>query len=121
MARERRQFHRTPHEVEARYRLLNELTASWRAVTLINLSAGGLRFRDDEALEVGVLLELRLQLPGVNEPLNLKGRVIWSQLQASGVIEVGVGFLEVVVAHQMQIDNVVQFFRNSTPPPGVNP
>lgn len=121
MAREQRQFHRVPHEVEVHYRLMNELTASWRTVTLINLSAGGLRFRDDEALETGVPLELRLQLPGVNEPLNLKGRVIWSQLQASGVIEVGVGFLEVVAAHQMQIDNVVQFLRKSTLPSRINP
>lgn len=121
MARERRKFYRVPHVFEVRYRLLNELTASWRTVTLVNLSAGGLRFRDSEMLEKEALLDLQLQLPSIREPLHLKGYVVWYQLQASGVNEVGVAFVDVTTQEQLQIDNVVQFLRKSTPPSGINP
>lgn len=121
MVRERRKFYRAPHAFEVRYRLLDDLTTSWRTVTLVNLGAGGLRFRDSETLEKGALLELQLQLPSGREPLRLKGHVVWHQLHASGVNEVGVEFVDVAAQDQLHIDNVVQFLRKSTPPPTINP
>ena len=121
MVQERRQFYRLPQPFEVRYRLFNELASSWRTVTTLNLSAGGIRFRDTETIELDALLELQMQLPGGREPFAIHGRVIWSQMQASGVTETGVAFLEVRPEQQQIIDNVVQFFRKSAVPPGSGP
>ena len=116
MARERRQFPRVPQPFEVRYRLSGELGESWKAVTTVNLSAGGVRFRDTELLTIGDALEIQIHLPGARETLTFQGRVAWSQMQASGVTENGVEFVDATAAEQQRIDNLVQFLRRSEPP-----
>ena len=113
MTRERRFFSRTPHEFDAQYRVVGELTASWCAVTTVNLSAGGMRVRMDEALEKGALLEVKLQIVGIREILIVRGCVVWNQMQASGVTEVGIGFMDVKPEQQVQIDSLVEFLKKS--------
>jgi hypothetical protein len=49
--------------------------------------------------------------------LIIKGQVVWSRLQASGVVETGVEFLELTPELQFQLDNVIQFLRTAVPPP----
>jgi len=114
-SKERRLFPRVPQPIDARYRLTDEMGTSWHAITLINISAGGVRFRTEEPIEPGAPIELQVQLPGLREPLVLRGQAVWSTLQASGVTETGVEFLSVTPEQQFQIDNVVQFLRTSGP------
>lgn len=115
MATERRHFHRVPQALEVHYRLSGEFASSWHVATLINLSAGGLRLRTSEGFEALAQLELQLHLPGLREPLTLRGGVVWSNLQASGVVESGIEFMNVTPEQQLQIDEFVQFLRNSGP------
>ena len=89
-------------------------------MTLLNLSAGGLRFRAEEVLEKNTLLAIDVKIPGLREQITIKGRVAWSTMHASGVVETGVEFLDVSPDQQFQIDNIVQFFQprgSSSPPP----
>ena len=118
MGAERRQFPRIPQVFEVHYRRIGELGATWRQVQTLNLSAGGVRFRDTESLEVGERLEIRIQLPGVREVLILCGGVAWSQFEASGVSETGVEFIEATERERQAIDNLVQFLRKSEPSTG---
>ncbi len=111
MTRERRRFYRIPQAFHTRYRLIGELARGWSAANTLNLSAGGMRFRCEESMEVGVLLELQITLPSEGEPLVVRGRIIWCHMPASGVTEAGVEFLELSPDQQAQIDNLVQFLK----------
>ena len=111
--REQRGFHRIPQPIPTRYRVSGGLGASWSSMTLVNISASGLRFRAEELIEKGTLVEFESQMPGLREPLCVKGKVVWGSYQASGVVEMGVQFTEVTLKQQYQIDNFVSFLRSS--------
>jgi len=113
MTRERREFHRIPQEFHAQYRLYGDLMASWSEIVLVNLSAGGMRFRSEDTIPKDTIIEMKLHLPHAHAPLVLHGSVAWSQLQASGVIESGVQFMDVTIEQQAQIDYLVQFLRKN--------
>ena len=113
MPRERRRFPRAAQPFEAHYRLLGEIRASWHTATIMNLSAGGIRLRGGEPLPTGNLLELAISLPSRQQPILLHGRVTWDRLEAAGVIEYGIEFIEISQAQQLQIDEVVRFVQAS--------
>ena len=109
MTRERRRFPRVPESFHVQYRVFGDLGESWRTVATLNLSAGGIRFRGADPLEAGAVVSLQLQLPGATQPMTLRGQVVWSQMQASGVTESGVEFVEVSLEQRALIDQVVGF------------
>lgn len=113
MSDERRQFQRVPQAFDIQYRLAGQLSSSWHTATTLNLSAAGVRFICDELLEEEMAVEIQLQLPNAPQPLILGGRVAWGQLQASGVCEVGVAFLDLDADEQLRLDALVQFLRKS--------
>ena len=115
--RNRRDFHRVTQPVTGRYRLSNQIVAPWTSITIINLSAGGLRFRGEELLEQDAPIEVETHVPGMSAVLFVKGRVAWSSLQASGVTETGVQFLDVTIEQKFRIDKMVEFLRSTAPPP----
>jgi hypothetical protein len=111
MRRERRRFPRVPESVHVQCRVFGDLEESWHAVTTLNFSAGGIRFRGVEPLEAGTPLSLQVQFPGAAQPVMLRGQVVWSQMQASGVTESGVEFLEITLEQRALIDQLVGFLR----------
>lgn len=113
MIRERRRFPRVPHPFDAQYRFYGELLTSWRTVKTLNLGAGGIRFRSPDPLEPGTKLELQITLPFAQEPLVLRGQVIWSQVMAPGVAENGIEFIGVSPEQAEQIDELVKFLMRS--------
>lgn len=114
--RERRRFNRVQEPLELLYRPSGELAASWHKAILVNISAGGLRFRSDEAVESGTLLELQIQLPGSRQPATIRGLVIWTQMPAAGVTESGVEFSDTDPEKLAEIDDVVEFLRTTGGP-----
>lgn len=111
--RERRRFNRIPQPIEARYRVSGDFGLAWAKGNLVNISASGLRFRAEEQLEKGTMVEIEAKIPGLKELIILKGMVVWSTLQAAGVAEMGVEFSEVSVQQQYQIDSLVSFLRST--------
>ena len=111
MRSDRRDFPRIPQSFDAQYRLLGALAETWKVVRTINLSATGMRFRSAQLLEPETPLEIQIKLPSMQQPLQLRGRVAWSQMQASGVVENGVEFVDLAEHQQVQIDELVQFLR----------
>ena len=109
MGREGRQFGRTSQPVELQYRMRGEFSAPWTKTTTVNLSAGGARFKCQEPLQAGDELEMRMQLSGSPKPLELRAKVVWDQMQASGVTEIGIQVMDVSGEQQVQIDELVQF------------
>ena len=111
MGEEQRRFPRIPEAFTVMYRVSGELASSWCEVVTQNVSAGGVRFLVSEALDAGTTIMLRLALPGLSQPLQINGQVVWSRMQASGVAEVGVEFLDVSERDQRMIDRLVGFLR----------
>jgi hypothetical protein len=95
--------------MDVQYRLAGELAAPWFSAQLMNLSANGLRFRGEEMLAPGTVLEIQMTLSGMREPLVIQCRVVWCQTQASGVMESGAEFRELSPDVQVRIDELVQF------------
>ena len=114
MRKERRQFRRVHHEIAVRYHTYG-WGESWKTATLLNLSAGGIRFRSDELLEPGSQIELQIALPNAAGVLTVHGRVIWSQSVAAQVHEHGVEFAEATPEQQERLDELVRFLFKAAP------
>jgi PilZ domain len=61
---------------------------------VVDVSRGGLRFLYHEALEAGTAVELKIVIPGENDPLFFKGEVAWTSLNPgrSYKYQVGIQF-----------------------------
>ena len=111
MERDRRRFPRVQEPLEAQYRVDGDFASSWRGMSVLNISAGGIRFRTTEPITQGALLQFKIKLPGVPQPLELRGAAVWSAMQAPDVTETGVEFLDLTMKQQAQIDQMVSFLR----------
>ena len=121
MGEERRQFSRADQPFEARGRIYGELTESWHTITTLNISATGMRFRSNDTLPLGTVLELEINLPCLREPLMVRGQIVWSRAVASGVAENGAVFINVSIGQAEQVDQLVKFLMKNVPPPTHSP
>jgi len=111
MGTERRQFHRAPEELQARCRHCGALEATWRPIVTLDLSAGGMRFKSEDAFEPGSLLEIELPMPHGAERFILRSRLLWTKDRSPREAEHGVEFLGVTETEQLQLDALVDFLR----------
>lgn len=70
---DRRREARAPIELRVEYKRLNTFFADYTK----NISKGGSFIATDRPLEVGTQFVFALTLPGLAEPLRLRGRVMW--------------------------------------------
>ena len=111
MPSDQRRFPRIPQSFDAQYRL-PAVDETWHTMQTVNLSATGMRFRSGELLEIGTSLEVRIKLPNMQRFFELQGHIMWSQMQASGVVEHGMEFVNLGERQQKQIDELVEFLRH---------
>jgi len=71
---ERRRAPRAPIELTVEYKRLNTFFADYTK----NISRGGTFIGTDKPLPVGTEFVFALGVPGMPEPLRLRGRVIWT-------------------------------------------
>jgi len=115
--KEQRDFGRVSVPFPIRYRVYGELGESWHEIATVNISAGGMRFRTDDLIEIGSHLELEIALPGSPAPLVVQGKVVWSQALGAGASENGVQFMEMTPGQHEHIDSLVRFLMKKSPPP----
>lgn len=70
---DRRRDGRAPIELRVEYKRLNTFFADYTK----NISKGGSFIATDRPLEIGTQFVFALTLPGLTEPLRLRGRVMW--------------------------------------------
>jgi type IV pilus assembly protein PilZ len=70
---ERRLHERTPIELKVEYRRVNTFFADYTK----NISRGGTFIATDRPLPVGTQFMFALGIPNLEEPLRLRGKVIW--------------------------------------------
>jgi type IV pilus assembly protein PilZ len=73
---ERRRAPRAPIELTVEYKRLNTFFADYTK----NISRGGTFIGTEKPLPVGTEFVFALGVPGMPEPLRLRGRVIWTTL-----------------------------------------
>ncbi len=113
---ERRSFPRVPHDFNGQFRQAGVFTELWNPMSVMNLSASGMRFRTDLPLEAAMVLDLKFQIPGLEGALNSQGRVVWTAMPAAGIIEAGVEFLDLSLEQKAAIDRMVEFLRAEVKP-----
>lgn len=95
-------------ELSVEYKRLNAFFADYTK----NISKGGTFIRTDKPLSIGTEFVFRLTIPGLAEPLPLRGRVQWivTPEQASPEQEagMGIGFVYEDEAHRERIAALVE-------------
>lgn len=72
-AENRRRDDRKPIELRVEYRRLNTFLADYTR----NISRGGTFIRTEKPMAVGTVFAFSLAVPGLDEPLELTGKVVW--------------------------------------------
>jgi len=72
-AAERREYPRAPIELKVEYRRLNTFFADYTK----NISRGGTFIKTRKPLDIGTEFLFKLQIPTLEEPIVLKGKVQW--------------------------------------------
>ena len=112
MSKERRRFPRIHEPFAMHYRV--SAGGAWCDAHVINVSAGGLRFRCAEGPpDTDAVLQVKVALSESSEPVMLAAQVAWSQLMASGVIEVGVEFQDIAAEESAMVSRLMGFGRTS--------
>jgi type IV pilus assembly protein PilZ len=71
---DRRREFRAPIELRVEYKRVNTFFADYTK----NISSGGTFIATDRPLDIGTEFVFALDLPGLAEPLRLRGRVMWT-------------------------------------------
>ncbi len=71
---DRRREHRAPIELRVEYKRVNTFFADYTK----NISRGGTFIATERPLDIGTEFVFALDLPGLTEPLRLRGRVMWT-------------------------------------------
>ena len=105
--RERRGHPRLQEEISVSCHPPGDPSAGERSAVILNLGTGGMRLRGAAALPSDTMLEGSLQPSDASEPVTFQGRVAWSSMQASGVVESGVEFRELTASQQAQLSRLL--------------
>lgn len=105
---DRRRETRAPIELKVEYQRLNTFFADYTK----NISKGGTFIATERPLAIGTEFVFALGLPGVAEPLRLRGRVIWRTMreEASKANPAGMGieFVYTGDEERQQMEKIVE-------------
>lgn len=76
-----------------------------------NVSLGGICLVTDSALETGDILTLRIRLKGFETPIEVLGRVVWTQTFDIGEqkgYDNGIEFIKIPEAHRAKLEEFMQ-------------
>ncbi len=105
---EQREFVRLDTRLEAIYTVLPSGTP--QKVVSKNISGGGICFFADRTMPPGLRLQIAMQLPGREKPVNFTAEVVWSETyemigrtQRQRSVEVGVRIVEIAPEDQQAV------------------
>ncbi len=105
---ERRRAPRVARSLMIRYQPPGKRT--WLMSSLRDLSSGGARFLSEHMFAGGEVVEVRLVLPTVSQPVPLKARVAWTKPWRASLLEVGITFDPGDAGIQRTIDEAISGF-----------
>jgi len=106
---EQRRSERTPIVVRVDYSTVDTFFSDFTS----NINEGGLFIETDEPCPVDTLVSLQFQLPGADEPVRTRGRVVWiGDGDSAGM---GIEFEDLDSAARARINQVVRRLRSGKP------
>ena len=111
MGEEQRQFPRITESLTAQCRVLGDLSELWRTVRTVDFSATGMRLQSEQPIDETQAMDLRLQVPGLHDVVELRVHIVRMIVLPSGVTEVAVEFIIVSPEQQELIDKLVRFLK----------
>jgi c-di-GMP-binding flagellar brake protein YcgR len=112
---ERRIYSRLAKKVNLRYKVFESkeelakrgLTHEQLSVTK-DISAGGLLFLSDEQIPIDSIVELKVELPGKERPIECLGRVIRVEAVKDGTYNIAACFLDIATADKARLSKYVE-------------
>lgn len=105
---DRRRDGRAPIELRVEYKRLNTFFADYTR----NISKGGSFIATDRPLDVGTRFVFALTLPGLADPLRLRGRVMWVTSSAEATAEnpagMGIEFQFSSAEERRKLESIVE-------------
>lgn len=104
---DKRNFPRLSAAVEVEYTLLKDVPGEKKTYTK-NISAGGICLIVYEKMEPGSILSLKVHLPDVQRPIEIRGKVVWMSHFTIGSdqrdrYDLGIEFTEVAESVRQKI------------------
>ena len=87
----------------------------WHKATIVDISAGGLRFLSPEPVEVGTRIEFQVLLPVRKDPYAFAGQALWEREAGGAGFEYGVSFAGLSMDQQSDLDKLVRFLGHAPP------
>src|SRR6476659_7770840 len=105
---DRRRDGRTPIELRVEYKRLNTFFADYTK----NISRGGSFIATDRPLDIGTEFVFALDLPGLAEPLRIKGRVMWTthpdEASKANPAGMGIEFQYATAEERREMETIVE-------------
>lgn len=103
---EKRRSKRAPLELRVEYSTVDALFSDFTR----NINEGGLFIETDDACAIDTLVTLRFALPGVSDPIETQGRVVWvgQDGDANGM---GIEFEDLDAAARARINGLIRGLR----------
>ncbi len=110
---ERRRSTRMRRVSEASYHEVGHESTGWRPANVVNLSVHGMQFKTAALLKSGEMIELRLPSADGDQPIVMRGRVVWSQVVPDQNVNYGVEFIAPAPGHEERFEALVQWMTTS--------
>ena len=104
---DQRRSSRKPLEIRVDYSTVDALFSDFTS----NINEGGLFIESSDPCPVDTIVKLQFRLPGVDDPIRTRGRVVWiDQGEPTGM---GIEFEDLDAAARARINHAVRGLRNN--------
>ncbi|MFQ5698345.1 MAG: TIGR02266 family protein [Myxococcota bacterium] len=107
MATDRRRSERVALKIPVDYSSVDSFFSEFSA----NINEGGIFVRSERSVPLGSVVQLQFKLPGRERPLQMKGRVAWTESDAAEDNGIGIEFLDLSPEVREEINEVVRSLR----------
>ena len=118
---ERRLYKRIAKPFMARFRVLKDAVPSasssdWDMVVMKNLGAGGILFNYDKSIDMGSLLDFKINFPATEKPIKCEGKVIRiEETPHPSIIRIAAVFTKISKEEKTMINNLAESFYSNQP------
>ncbi len=113
LGKERRQKERLNgyHLIKYRVAASGGQSAAYALTSVVNICSGGVLFKPSEPLAIGTVVDIKINFPGLPEPLITQAKVIRSKevKAAPKYYETGVKFIDIDEEKGKIIDKIIKF------------
>ena len=118
---ERRLYKRIAKPFMARFRVLKDAVSDmssgdWDMVVMKNLGAGGMLFNYDKEIDMGSVLDFKINFPAKDDPIECEGKVIRiEETPHPSIVRVATVFTKIREEEKTMINSLAEEFYSNKP------